>query len=121
MNYLSILLLKIYRKVAFVYLLSDAGQDNTYKIGITRGKIEKRIKQLQTGNGSEIFLVNSYETKYPFFIERHLHLRFYPQQKRNEWFELKDDDVLNFKKTCMLIEENAKALENNHYMKNKLK
>ena len=31
--------------MAFVYLLGDSGQDNTYKIGVTRGKIEKRIKQ----------------------------------------------------------------------------
>ena len=27
--------------MAFVYLLGDSGQDNTYKIGVTRGKIEK--------------------------------------------------------------------------------
>lgn len=101
--------------MAFVYLLGDSGQDNIYKIGVTRGKIEKRIKQLQTGNGNEIFLVNSYETKYPFFLERLLHLQFYPKQKMNEWFELSDNDVLNFKKSCMLIEESAKALEYNPF------
>lgn len=107
--------------MAFVYLLGDSGQDNTYKIGVTRGKIEKRIKQLQTGNGSEIFLVNSYETKYPFFLERLLHMQFFPQQKMNEWFELKDEDVLNFKKYCTLIEENAKALEDNPFAQKILK
>lgn len=107
--------------MAFVYLLGDSGQDNTYKIGVTRGKIEKRIKQLQTGNGNEIFLVNSYETKYPFFLERLLHMKFFPQQKMNEWFELKDEDVFNFKEYCTLIEENAKALEDNPFAQKMLK
>jgi hypothetical protein len=107
--------------MAFVYLLGDSGQDNTYKIGVTRGKIEKRIKQLQTGNGNEIFLVNSYETKYPFFLERLLHMQFFPQQKMNEWFELKDEDVFNFKEYCTLIEENAKALEDNPFAQKILK
>ena len=51
----------------YVYLIGDAGQDNTFKIGMTRGDVNKRIKQLQTGNGEEIYLVNYYETEYPFF------------------------------------------------------
>jgi hypothetical protein len=101
--------------MAFVYLLGDSGQDNTYKIGVTRGKIEKRIKQLQTGNGNEIFLVNFYETKYPFFMERSLHAQFYPQQKLNEWFVLNDNDVLNFNKYCRIIEDNVRALEHNPF------
>lgn len=101
--------------MAFVYLLADSGQDNLYKIGVTRGKIEKRIKQLQTGNGNEIFLVNSYETKYPFFLERFLHLQYCPHQKIGEWFELKDEAIFNFKRTCEVIEENAKALEDNPF------
>ena len=107
--------------MAFVYLLGDSGQDNTYKIGVTRGKIEKRIKQLQTGNSNEIYLVNYYETKYPFFIEHSLHMKFFPQQKINEWFILNDNDVLNFKKNCISIEENAKILENNPFAVKMLK
>jgi hypothetical protein len=107
--------------MAFVYLLGDSGQDNTFKIGVTRDNIDKRIKQLQTGNGSDIYLVNYHETKYPFFIERLLHLQFNGKQKKNEWFDLSYDDVVNFKKTCMKIEESAECLKNNHFMKNKLK
>ena len=107
--------------MAFVYLLGDYGQNNTYKIGVTRGKIEKRIKQLQTGNGNEIYLVDYYETKYPFFLERWLHMKFFPQQKLNEWFVLSENDILHFKEDCALFEENAMVLENNLFAKKILK
>lgn len=107
--------------MAFVYLLGDTGQDNVFKIGMTRGDVKKRIKQLQTGNGEEIYLVNFYETEYPFFIERSLHLKYCPKQKRNEWFTLECDDIVNFKKHCLEIEENAKSLIDNPFAKKLLK
>lgn len=107
--------------MAFVYLLSDWGQDNVYKIGVTRGKIEKRIKQLQTGNGNEICLVNYYETNYPFYLERMLHLKFGANNIKNEWFELKNDDALNFKEFCIEIERNIESLKNNPFAKKLLK
>ena len=107
--------------MAFVYLLGTSRQDNVYKIGMTRGDIEKRIKQLQTGNDEEIYMLNSFKTKYPFFIERSLHLKFCPKNKRNEWFELEIEDVGKFKEYCTLFEENAKALEDNSFTKNILK
>ena len=107
--------------MAFVYLLGDFGQDNTYKIGITKGNIDKRIKQLQTGNGEEIFLVNSYETEYPFFIERMLHLKFCPKKKKNEWFNLEPDDVFKFKEQCQNIENTAIAIKDNPFSKKWLK
>jgi hypothetical protein len=107
--------------MAFVYLIGDYGELNSYKIGMTRGKIEKRIKQLQTGNGSEIYLVDYYQTQYPFFIEKALHLHFFEKHKFNEWFELNEEDILDFKKTCSFYENNAKSLENNPFAKNILK
>ena len=107
--------------MAFVYLLGDFGQDNCFKIGITRGKIEKRIKQLQTGNGEEIYLVNYYETEYPFFIERNLHLKFCPERKRNEWFNLSNEDIVKFKDYCKLCEEQAISLKDNPFAKKILK
>lgn len=107
--------------MAFVYLLGDSGQDNTYKIGITRGNVEKRIKQLQTGNSNDIYIINYHETKYPFYLERILHTRFNLKQKKNEWFELNEEDVLKFKDICLQIEENAKVLNDNPFTKNLLK
>ena len=107
--------------MAFVYLLGDAGQDNVFKIGMTRGPVEKRIKQLQTGNSEEIYLVNCYETDYPFFIERLLHSKLCPKQKHIEWFILDINDVVDFKKYCKNIEEQAIALKDNPFTKNILK
>ena len=107
--------------MAFVYLLGDVGGDNVFKIGMTRGPIEKRIKQLQTGNGSEIYLVDYYETEYPFFVERLLHTKLYPKQKRNEWFNLEISDIVDFKKYCKEIEITAISLIDNPFSKNILK
>lgn len=107
--------------MAYVYLIGDAGQDNTFKIGMTRGPIEKRIKQLQTGNGEEIYIVNYYETDYPFFVERLLHNKLYPKQKRNEWFNLDIQDIVKFKEYCREIEETAEVLKENPFSKNILK
>lgn len=107
--------------MAFVYLLGDSGHDNTYKIGVTRSGIEKRIKQLQTGNSNEIYLVDFFETKYPFFLEKWLHFTFNGNKKLNEWFELSNDDVLSFKNNCTLFENNAKSLEENPFAKKLLR
>ena len=103
--------------MAFVYLLGDSGQDNTYKIGVTRENINKRIKQLQTGNGEEIYLVDYYETEHPFFIERFLHMKFAPKQKLNEWFMMDIKDVDNFKNYCSTFDKSAKSLKNNNFVK----
>ena len=107
--------------MAYVYLLGVSGQDNTFKVGMTRGDINKRIKQLQTGNGEEIYMLNSFKTKYQFFIERSLHLKFCPKNKRNEWIELEINDVVNFKLYCEEIEKQAHALKDNPFSGHLLK
>lgn len=107
--------------MAYVYLIGDSGQDNTFKIGITRKSVEKRIKQLQTGNAEEIYLVDFYETQFPFFVERLLHQKFAPKQKLNEWFYLSTEDITNFKKHCKHIEEQAEALKDNPFGRKLLK
>lgn len=50
--------------LGYVYLLSMWEDDtNLYKIGVTKNDIDKRIKSLQTGNPSEILLINSYKSE----------------------------------------------------------
>lgn len=107
--------------MSFVYLLGNFEQENVYKIGITRGKIENRIKQLQTGSSGGIYLVNYHKTKYPFFIEKNFHMKYYPNHVIGEWFELSPEEVLNFKEDCQFFENNAKILEENAFAKNILK
>lgn len=104
-------------EMAYVYLLCDSGHDNVFKIGVTKGSIEKRIKKLQTGNGDEIFLVDYYETEHPFYIEKIMHQRHYPEHKLNEWFELKPESVFDFRKECEEIEKIIKDLEDNPFFK----
>ena len=103
--------------MGFVYLLCDNSYDNVFKIGVTKGSIEKRIKKLQTGNSNEIFLVDYYETEHPFYIEKIMHQRHCPEYKLNEWFELKTESVLNFKKECEEIEKMITDLKNNPFFK----
>ena len=107
--------------MAYVYLLCDSGQDNTFKIGITRGDIEKRIKKLQTGNSHDIFLVNYYETNYPFFIEKMMHLKHFNNHKRGEWFTLDTYGISQFKQQCEECELIAESLKDNPFSKKLLK
>lgn len=98
-----------------VYLIRDSSKDNVYKIGVTRGNLEKRIKKLQTGNSGEIHLVKSYETIYPFFIEKKLHKLFENKKVINEWFELTMDDVCSFEEKCKEIEELIELMKDNPF------
>lgn len=103
-----------------VYLIGDWEKENYYKIGVTRGDVEKRIKKLQTGNGGEIYLVAKYETEHPFMMEKMLHIRFKGENVLNEWFELDNETVLNFTEHCKKVEEAIEALKDNYYFRNKL-
>lgn len=105
----------------YVYLLCDSSKNNTYKIGATRGNIEKRIKKLQTGNSGEIYLCKYYKTEYPFFIESYLHKSLKFKKILNEWFELDDDYANNFINECLKIENLIKLMEDNPFFPKKLK
>lgn len=103
--------------MGYVYLLGDSGKDSSFKIGVTRGSIEKRIKKLQTGNDSDIFLVAYYETKNPFYVEKMMHLKYFSKQILNEWYNLNSEDVASFQKSCREIEERALKIKDNHFFK----
>lgn len=104
-----------------VYLLGDFEKEGIYKIGVTKGKIEERIKKLQTGNGGEIYVIDWYETEFPFFIEKLMHCKYFSDRKKGEWFELSPEKVKEFKKDCMNFNETAISMLNNPFMKDKIK
>jgi len=54
-----------------VYLICDA-KNNTYKIGVSKN-VDKRLKQLQTGNSNDLHLVYKIRTEHPFILESMLH------------------------------------------------
>lgn len=104
-------------KGGYVYLLCDLDKERTYKIGVTRGDIDKRIKKLQTGNSGEIHLVNYHKSEAPFFIEKHLHHYYNKTNIRNEWFSLTDEEAMEFKNNCLKIEDIYEALKDNPFFK----
>lgn len=98
----------------FVYLLCDGEK---FKIGMTRqNNIEKRIKELQTGNPNEIWLHSYYETEFPLKIEKMLHGRHRISNVKNEWFNMTVQEVFNFKKECQECERLLSILKDNPFI-----
>lgn len=83
----------------YIYLICDPVTE-TYKIGVTRNLNSNRIKKLQTGNSTELHIVNTYKCNYPFRLEKMLHGIFANKRILNEWFKLEYNDVVNFENTC---------------------
>ena len=102
-----------------VYLLGDSEKEGIFKIGVTRGDIQKRIKKLQTGNAGEIYLVSYYETEYPFLMEKMLHTKFFSDKVLNEWFSLTTEERVRFKESCEEIQKTIDALQDNYFFKKK--
>ena len=102
-----------------VYLLGDSEKEGIFKIGVTRGDIQKRIKKLQTGNAGEIYLVSYYETEYPFLMEKMLHTKFFSDKVLTEWFSLTTEEIVRFKESCEEIQKTIDALQDNYFFKKK--
>ena len=106
--------------MGYVYLIKDY-LNGTYKIGATRGNIEKRIKKLQTGNSTELKVEYLFETEYPFRLESMLHERYKPFNIINEWYDFTVEQVTEFKDLCSLYEKNILLLKSNPFFGKNLK
>ena len=84
--------------MGYVYLIEDL-DNNRYKIGVTKD-LEKRLRNLQTGNSNRIIIKESYKTEYPFKLELMLHNKFKQFRYNNEWYELESSDVEKFITYC---------------------
>ena len=93
----------------YIYLIRSQ-EDGYYKIGISKHP-QKRIKQLQTGNSSELKLIESYQSNYANSIENTLHRRYSHLNKEGEWFELSVVEEAKFISNCKKIEENIRTLK----------
>lgn len=99
-----------------VYLIGESNDDSKYKIGSTKAKdINKRLKQLQTGNSNELFIKDSFETDKPFKLETMLHNHFKQYNTIGEWFELNKEDVDNFQETCKFKQSIIDTLKDNPF------
>lgn len=104
----------------YVYLICDNANEK-YKIGVTKQDINKRIKKLQTGNCTELFVVNHYKTEYPFRMEKMLHNKFNVKRVLNEWFDLSNHDVCNFLEYCKEIDKTIQFMKDNPFFAKSLK
>jgi hypothetical protein len=102
--------------MGYVYLIGEINEGKRYKIGSTRAKdINKRLKQLQTGNSNPLFLESFYQTDKPFKLETMLHNKFKDNNVIGEWFEMKDDDIKSFHEVCSKFQNIINSLKENPY------
>lgn len=92
-----------------VYLIFSLNEGE-YKIGISKYP-EKRIKQLQTGNPSELKILYTFKSELSSQIESALHRSYYAV--RGEWFSLTIEEELDFLNQCKKIETNLRFLRDN--------
>jgi hypothetical protein len=102
--------------MGYVYLIGEENNENKYKIGSTKcSDINKRLKQLQTGNSNQLFIKEYYETTKPFKLETMLHNKFKYKNVIGEWFELDENDIENFKQECEKYQNIINTLKENPY------
>lgn len=102
--------------MGYVYLIGEINEGKRYKIGSTRAKdINKRLKQLQTGNSNPLFLESFYQTDKPFKLETMLHNHFKSSNIIGEWFELSEADIKSFTSICDEKMKIIKSLKNNPF------
>lgn len=98
----------------------DKDGNERHKIGITRKSVDKRVKQLQTGNSNKIQCLHSFQTEHFFKVEGWLHKKYNVQktETKNEWFTLTNEQVASFIDDCIEIEKKVVyLLENNPFYK----
>lgn len=99
--------------MGFVYLINETDTDN-YKIGATKGIIEERKRQLQTGNSNELEIISYFETNYPFKLEAMLHNYYKKYNMIGEWFMLENLNIKSFIELCEIYNNVITVLKKNN-------
>jgi hypothetical protein len=95
-----------------VYLLFDPERD-LHKIGVSTDAV-RRQRQLQTGNGGLLTLVERYTSTRAARIERSLHRFYQDHQCLGEWFSLPAGEVAGFRARCLFFEQFHQAQDAAH-------
>jgi len=93
----------------YVYLIQSQ-EDGYYKIGVSKHP-NKRVKQHQTGNPSELKVVHTYLSEHARKIETTLKNRYSYLKKEGEWFNLSIKEDVSFLSDCKKIEETFEVLK----------
>lgn len=106
-------------KEGYIYLLENKiGENILYKIGYTKD-LNKRLKQLETGNPGEMKIIKSFETRWGRILESIIHKIYINKKIKNEWFNLNNEQVNNFLNNCKITENNLNIIKENHFFKKK--
>lgn len=102
-----------------VYLLKcDFGDHLLFKIGFSKRSVEKRVRELKTGNACEIKIVSIFSSIWAIKIESTLHRLYSSKRVSGEWFDLTEIDVDNFIFNCQLHHDNMELIssENTYFI-----
>lgn len=91
----------------FVYVLKN--DEGFYKIGYSKN-VKKRIKELETANSGNLYLIKEFKTKYAAKIEARLHSYFKFQQINREWFDLSIEDLNKILELCESYHNSLKLI-----------
>jgi len=102
-----------------IYLLRCVEDGSVrYKIGLTKNDVQKRVKQLQTGNSNPIDILKVVKVdKYWNSIEKFLHKKYIGKHEKLEWFNLDIEDIASFEDDIQKIYVNLECLELNSSLK----
>ena len=104
--------------IGTVYLILEVDSHGfeSHKIGITNRDVNKRLRELQTGNSNKLSVLKCYESKNYNKVEGMLHAKYSYKQtlSMNEFFKLSDDEVIKFLDTCKKLDETITLLLNNN-------
>jgi len=105
-----------------IYLIcSEIEGDKLYKIGFTKRDINIRLREFKTANAADLYLVDSFKSKWGTTIEANLHRNFNNKKVSGEWFKLNEKDIETFQEKCQSIHDNLNYIEaNNLYYKEKI-
>lgn len=90
-----------------IYLITDG---EFFKIGRTKKDVDKRLRELQTGNSSELQVLYSVKVKNASQVEATMHRKYNHCKQINEWFDLSSDNISSFEKDCLLIDNNIEFI-----------
>jgi hypothetical protein len=99
----------------FIYLICENGDNQLYKIGVTKSDISTRLKKLQTGNGNPLYCVYSFKSDNPYKLEKMLHNHFSFGREEGEWFLLEKGDVDTFPELCRKYQTIIDSLKDNPF------
>jgi predicted GIY-YIG superfamily endonuclease len=82
-----------------VYLIKRV-DENKYKIGVTKN-IVQRLQTLQTANPAPLEIIDLFSSmKWAYKIEADFKRTYRSKRTSGEWFELTEDEILNFQNFC---------------------